>query len=54
MSAAQRTAHVARQKEKREALNLKLTDLAKKRAAYVAKEEKRLAAAGGGDSLTPR
>ena len=51
MSSAERTAYVAKQKERREALNLKLTELSKKRAAYVAKEEKRLAAAGGGDSF---
>ncbi|MGA2480436.1 MAG: vWA domain-containing protein [Spirochaetia bacterium] len=51
MSESERTAYVGQQKQKREALNLKLTDLAKKRAAYVAKEEKRLAAAGGGDSF---
>jgi hypothetical protein len=51
MSPAERTAYVARQKEKRDALNLKLTDLSKKRADYVAREEKRLAASGAGDSF---
>ena len=51
MSPAERTAYVARQKEKRDALNLKLTELSKKRADYVSREEKRLAASGNGDSF---
>jgi hypothetical protein len=51
MTPAQRTAYVADQQKKRDTLNAKLTDLARKRADYIEKEQKRLAAAGGGDSF---
>ena len=51
MNAAERKAYVGRQQEKREGLNKKLTELTQKRAYYIAKEEKRLAAAGTGDSF---
>jgi hypothetical protein len=51
MSAPQRKAYVAQQEQKREALNGKLAELAKKRADYVQAEQKRLAAAGRGDSF---
>jgi hypothetical protein len=51
MSAPQRKAYVEQQAQKREALNGKLAELAKKRADYVQAEQKRLAAAGRGDSF---
>jgi hypothetical protein len=51
MNAAERKEYIGRQKDKRENLNKKLTELTQKRADYIAKEEKRLAAAGMGDSF---
>jgi hypothetical protein len=51
MSPAQRTAYLATQQAKRDSLNVKLTDLARKRAAFLEQEQKRLSAAGSGDAF---
>jgi hypothetical protein len=51
MTPAERTAYVAKLRAERESLNGKLVLLSQKRADYIAKEEKRLAAAGTGDSF---
>ncbi|MGA2641791.1 MAG: VWA domain-containing protein, partial [Spirochaetia bacterium] len=51
MTPAERTIYVAKQKEARDGLNRKLTELGKKRADYVSAEQKRLSAAGAGDSF---
>lgn len=51
MTPEQRTAYVAAQQKTREALNGQLTELAKKRADFIAAENKRLATEGKGDSF---
>lgn len=51
MTADERKKYVADQAEKRTAANAKMMELVKKRDAYIAKENKRLAATGKGDSF---
>jgi hypothetical protein len=54
MTPAQRTAYVAKQKERREGLNHKLTELSQKRAAWLVQEQKRNASTTGGDAFDTR
>jgi hypothetical protein len=54
MTLPQRTAYIAKQMERRESLNKKLTGLAQKRAAYLVQEQKRLVSAGGRDAFDTR
>lgn len=51
MTPAERTAYVAKLKEKRDGLNQTLAQLTQKRAAYIETEQKRLAAVGTGDAF---
>ena len=51
LSPAERTTYIAAQQAKRDSLNAKLEQLARKRADYVEKERARLAASGAGDSF---
>lgn len=51
MTATERTAYVAKQQEKRKALNTKLETLAKQRADYIDGERKRLLKEGKGDAF---
>jgi len=51
MTPQERVAYLAKQRVKRNALNVELEELARKRAGYIEKEQKRLAAAGKGDSF---
>ncbi len=54
MTPAQRTAYITKQKERREVLNLRLTELSQKRATWLAQEQKRIAATTGGDAFDVR
>jgi hypothetical protein len=51
MTPQERVQYLAKQRAKRDALNAELEDLTMKRAGFVEKEQKRLAAAGKGDSF---
>jgi hypothetical protein len=51
MTPQERSAYLAKQRVKRDALNGELEDLTTKRATYIEKEQKRLAASGKGDSF---
>jgi Mg-chelatase subunit ChlD len=54
MTPAQRTAYIAQQKERREGLNHRLTELSQKRDAWLVQEQKKIGAAGGGDAFDAR
>ncbi len=54
MTPAQRKAYLAQQGDRRDALNRRLDELTRKRAAFLEQEQERLAAAGGDDAFDTR